>query len=311
MSGIPPEPSGIDGGKRPPDRFVWPPRQGQLPEPASTHVSSPPSAGRTSDSPASVPDHYSAATVWLGQTREPLRMRLARAGLELTEPSEYCPRCGISVGSAEVAEDDPASGCHHCHQEKLAWDRFVRLGEYDGELRRIVLDIKFGGWRELGVEMGEIAGSHLRQRLARSGLSHLPVVLIPVPMHFVRRMMRGVDHTAAISRGVRAGSGGRLVSALRSTAWRQTQLDVIASQREAHARAAIAAARWPGPQRLASALSRGGVVVVVDDVKTTGSTLNAACRRVRELLRTRLENGYKTLQVWGLALAVTQPGGEG
>lgn len=256
------------------------------------------------------PDHDSAATMWLGQIREPLRVRLARAGLDLDNPSPYCPRCGVSISPGEVGGDDPGSGCHHCHRVNLAWDRFVRLGEYESELRRVVLDVKFAGWRELGEEMGFVAGQHLMRRLELAGLAHVPITLIPIPMHFLRRMARGVDHTACICRGVARATGGQVVTALRSRSWRYTQLDVVASQREAHARASVAVSRWPHPGRLAGAVKRGGVVVIVDDVKTTGSTLGAGCRRVRELVRAVQPEGYKTLLVWGLTLAVTQPGRE-
>lgn len=290
--------------------FVWPPRRDAAPPSRGDPISVEPDSF-SSAQPAPVPvtpDHLSPVTVWLGQIREPLDRRLARAGLDLSQPSPYCPRCGISVSPAEVAPDDPSSGCHACAATNLAWDRFVRLGEYSGELRRIVLDIKFGRWRELGTQIGQMAGTQLAHRLRGSGLGHLPVVLVPVPMHPVRRVMRGVDHTQAICRGVQLATGARTVSVLRSNSWRTTQLDVVASQREAHARASLATRSWPHPKRFASALSKGGVVVVVDDVKTTGSTLHAACRRVRELIKKQEIKAYRTIQVWGMSLAVTQPG---
>lgn len=292
----------------PKEAFVWPPRRAA----AGQDHSPAPNEHAPGANPESTPsDIDNPLTVWMGQTREPLRRRLQLAGLDLLEPTPYCPRCGVSVTPGEVPQDDPDLGCHHCHRENLAWDRFVRLGEYDDELRRIVLDIKFGGWRELGADMGFLAAQHLRQRLQRAGLGHLPVVLIPVPMHFVRRMVRGIDHTAVICRGMARALNAPMVPALRSRAWRHTQLDVVASRREAHARASLASSGWPGSLRLARAVRNGGVVVIVDDVKTTGSTLAAASRIVRKLVKPPADSGYKTLMVWGLSLAVTQPGRDG
>src|SRR5437870_5112715 len=49
-----------------------------------------------------------------------------------------CPRCGAPVGPFVNLED----GCGQCHRESYAFDRVLRLGVYDDEMRRACLRAK-------------------------------------------------------------------------------------------------------------------------------------------------------------------------
>ena len=186
------------------------------------------------------------------------------------------------VGAFEVEVDAKGRfSCPECRGLRLPWDACVRLGDYDGVLRDAVAQVKFTAWRSLGRAIGRELGGLLAQRLAQAGVPAQRVALVPMPTTMWRRLYRGVDHTLVLTRGVRELLPGATIVRPISRRHRPSQLDVPPSQRRANVAKSMAArprANAPG--------ANIEVVIVVDDVMTTGATMREACRAVRQWLAT-------------------------
>jgi ComF family protein len=91
--------------------------------------------------------------------------------------------------------------------------------------------------------------------------------VVPVPLHPSRRRQRGFNQAADLARGL----GLPVIHALRRVRATRPQADLSADDRLTNVDAAFAAAQFPEPpQRW-----RDATLVLVDDVATTGATLDA------------------------------------
>ncbi|MHC4977214.1 MAG: ComF family protein [Planctomycetota bacterium] len=219
---------------------------------------------------------------WLEPTVPALGVRMIEAGWEPDAPCAYCNRCGVSVGGHEQDE----FGCASCRDVRWPWDRFVRLGEYDGVLREWIHEAKFRRWRAVGVGLGRMLGESLR-------LAGCPkdAVVVAVPMARSKRMSRGIDHTRVLASGVREATGMRVVRAIRARRHRSQRL-VASSERVGNVR---------GVFRARAGAVTGGHVALVDDVRTSGATL-ASCARV-------LREECQDLTIWACGVGVApEPG---
>ncbi|MCE7974076.1 MAG: ComF family protein [Leptolyngbya sp. PLA1] len=228
---------------------------------------------------------HAIETAWLGLRRPPLHVRAAECGWSPDAPSAYCARCGSTVGAYET----DAAGCTACRGVPLAWDRAVRLGAYEGLLRELIHELKFTAWRRIGRDLGTLLGESIREQAPAIDGSR--VVLVPVPTTWLRRMTRGVDHSLEICRGVERVTGWRVQRVL-SRRHGTSQVGLTGSRRLRNVRGA-----FRGNGMLAGA----ELVVVVDDVRTTGSTLTECCLEVRKCIPKAGEG----VMVWGATLAVT------
>ncbi|MEL7484427.1 MAG: hypothetical protein AAFN41_08735 [Planctomycetota bacterium] len=207
---------------------------------------------------------HAIESAWLGSASVALGLH----GNWAPEPVDAaCPRCGRSVGEGEVSPDD--GRCTGCRPERLRWERFVRLGEFDADLRQAVLETKYGRWRKQGTLLGRMLGERLGLALDAAEIDRSRAVLVPAPMPWLRRMRRGIDHAMVLTRGVSDASGCRVASLLQRKRG-ATQTTVAPSARATNIRGQVWASRQPPAD--------ADVLIVVDDVRTTGATLDACCR---------------------------------
>lgn len=231
---------------------------------------------------------------WLGMTCPPLLDRV-RASARLHQADSACPRCGGPVGPHEAKED----GCEACSGERLPWERMVRIGPYEGDLREGIRELKFSAWRRIGDELGRLLGHKLAEEVQRAGLERAEIALVPVPTTFRRRMSRGVDHSLVLARGMARAEGFEIVRAL-DRRHGPSQLDVPPSRRRANV---------AGVYRVRRHANLGGrVVVLVDDVRTSGATLRSCggvLQRGVSRGKPRVERERRPKAIWAAVVGVT------
>jgi ComF family protein len=208
------------------------------------------------------PDCAACGALLAQPTRGPICADCWRSILPLTPP--LCSRCGDPLQAWRTA-DALAQECPRCRRTRSAVDRAQAIGEYDGALRAIVHALKYEGRRSLARPLGRL----MQQRCA--GILDGAACAIPVPLHASRRRHRGFNQAADLARHVGLPVCAALVRQ-RATA---TQTGLAAAQRHRNVREAFA------PTRAGRAL-RSAIVVLVDDVSTTGATLDACARVLKE-----------------------------
>lgn len=229
-------------------------------------------------------------TGFLGLEHDCGARAIARSGWQPDSPGAWCPRCASSVRGGVA---DLRLGCPRCAgaaQPPLG-DAAVRLGEYDGALREWLLQLKYARHRDLGVALGGILARQIELAVPASRLGRCggPVV-VPMPMPYWRREHRGIDHAAVLAEAVAASLGGPCHHALARGGGAPPQTGRSRRERRrSGGRGLTLVARLGGPaQWMGLSRSReygngleGRSVVLVDDVRTTGTSHAAAVRLLR------------------------------
>lgn len=138
----------------------------------------------------------------------------------------------------------------------------LALGEYGGDLQRVIMAWKNGGMLHLGARIAPALTPAVTQ-LVEAAEGALPF-LVPVPSQRSAQLRRGEDHTAELVRAMeRSGSGHALLLRARPTTGQEGQ-----GARQRRTRQILLRGR-----AARDAGRRAASVVIVDDVVTTGSTL--------------------------------------
>ena len=182
----------------------------------------------------------------------------------IDENERRCPRCAGLVGSDAVK-----GSCPDCRRSPgFRFGTAAAVGIYDGDLRELVLEFKYRrAWS---------VGRHLARELAgavrRRGLHERDPVVVAVPLHWWKRLKRGFNQAERLAEhlsddlGLRCARGALV--AVRPTA---DQIGLMRAERRRNVQGAFRVRR-PG-----AVADRH--VLLVDDVMTTGATLNE-CTRV-------------------------------
>lgn len=147
-------------------------------------------------------------------------------------------------------------------------DQHRPAGEYDGALRDIIHAFKYEGRRSLAPPLA------LRLRTRGTEPLRDAACVVPVPLHPVRRLQRGFNQAADLA----AHLERPVVPALWRVRYTLPQTGLTAIERRRNVRRAFRLSPLLA-KRTRAALIDDRIVVLVDDVRTTGATL-AACAAV-------------------------------
>ncbi|OGA41558.1 MAG: hypothetical protein A3G28_01485 [Betaproteobacteria bacterium RIFCSPLOWO2_12_FULL_68_19] len=174
-----------------------------------------------------------------------------------------CPRCALASPRGET--------CGRCLAEAPHFDATVAALEYAFPADALVHALKFRG--ELA--LAPLLAALLRERIpAQERID----CVIPVPLSRQRLKERGYNQAVEIARHI--GRGRLLVSACERSRDTAPQLDLPLEQRRRNVRGAFSC----------STSLEGLVIAVVDDVMTTGATLDEMARTLKGAGAARVVN---------------------
>lgn len=194
-----------------------------------------------------------------------------------------CAHCGTTISGA----DHPATVlCSDCVAGRgVAHLDGVRVATtYQGAARSALLALKFGSQRRVAARLAILMAAPYTSDI------HTADIIIPVPLHASRRRERGYNQAELLARAFaeRQGLSMRtdILARTRATT-AQTRLP-----REERRRNVAGAFALVAPE--ASRVIVGRHILLVDDVTTTGSTLDASAEPLR---------AAGAASIWGLAFA--------
>ncbi len=188
-----------------------------------------------------------------------------RHAIEHSERTRWrCACCALPIATAPLAETQHCAACLH---EPRAYDRTLCAADYGPPLDHIELALKFAHRADHATTLGLL----LADAFARADLPRLNV-LVPVPLSPARLAERGYNQSALIAQSVAHATGLSMDTA---TLARIRHTDP-AAQLDREARARMMQGAFAATRRV-----DGQAIGLVDDVMTTGATMQAAAHALK------------------------------
>jgi ComF family protein len=186
---------------------------------------------------------------------------------EFTEiKSPICSLCGRPF--SEGVEQDRV--CEDCLRRRPSYDVARAPYLYDGALMKAIHELKYAQRSHLADSLGSLLAS-----FAQTWIGELKGSLImPVPLHPRRLRSRGFNQSLLLARCVASETGSDLdFLSLRRTKFTKPQTELSSEERKKNVRKAFEVVK---PEAV-----KKRTIVLVDDVATTGSTLNECAKALK------------------------------
>ena len=176
-----------------------------------------------------------------------------------------CPSCGRTVGAYGVSE----GRCRGCVSERQHFAGLVRVGEYKDRLGALIRAYKYHGRAQLE----PLLSGRLAEAVRFAPWFGRAEAIVSVPTHWRHRWGRPLYAADALADVVAGKTGLTRLRLLRRVRAGPHQIGLSFSDRAANVRGAFALRR--------GVTMNGARLLLIDDVKTTGATLNECAKVLR------------------------------
>ncbi|MBN2457419.1 MAG: ComF family protein [Sedimentisphaerales bacterium] len=178
---------------------------------------------------------------------------------------DYCPRCGRNVSGYSIIEGI----CANCRAEKFHFDAIARSGIYTKAMQQMILAFK-NGKTELDHILTFLANSALQNSSFYNNID----IFIPVPLHWLKRLIRGYNQSFITARNLNHPKAKVSTDLVRVRYTKSQPSMASFTQRARNVRDAFAVRRG---HKFA-----GRNICLVDDIKTSGATLNECAKVLKD-----------------------------
>jgi len=178
---------------------------------------------------------------------------------------DYCQRCGRDASRYALVD----GACPDCQGKQIHFDQIARSGVYADALQEMIIAFKRGR-TELDSTLSFLANSALQGSGFVTGIEFF----VPVPLHWSRRLVRGYNQALIIAKKLKHPSAKISTDLVRI---RRTKSQPTMASAAARARNVAGAFAVRKGHNFA-----GRKICLVDDIKTTGATLNECAKTLKE-----------------------------
>ena len=178
---------------------------------------------------------------------------------------DYCRRCGRDAGRFALL----AGTCPDCQGREMCFDHIARVGVYGRNLQEMILAFKNGK-----TELDSVLAFFANAALQGSGFYDEIELFVPVPQHWSRRLVRGYNQSHVLAAKLTHPAAKISTDLVRI---RRTKSQPMMASSAARAKNVAGAFAVRYRHDFA-----GRQVCLVDDIKTTGATLNECARTLKQ-----------------------------
>ena len=179
--------------------------------------------------------------------------------------ADYCQRCGRDT--SKTAQLDGI--CPDCQGKEIHFDQIARAGIYAQSLQKMIVAFK-----NEKTELDTILGFLIDSALQGSGFMNEIEFFVPVPLHWSRRLIRGYNQSQILINKLK-GKTAKINTDLVRIRRTKTQPTMVSPTARAKNVAGAFAVRH-GHE------FTDRKICLVDDIKTTGATLNECAKTLKE-----------------------------
>ncbi|HZU27343.1 MAG TPA: ComF family protein [Bryobacteraceae bacterium] len=171
--------------------------------------------------------------------------------------AEYtCRECGMPFLNSFPLDEH--GRCALCRAGLTGFDAAYSFGSFENELRELIHLFKYGRIRPLAKPLGDLMALALPR-------SERFDVVVPMPMHWLRRWRRGFNQAELLARTIARRASVPVRRLVRRAKWTTPQAGLTNAQRRHNVQRAF---------RVSGNVD-GMRILLVDDVLTTGATAGA------------------------------------
>lgn len=179
-----------------------------------------------------------------------------------------CSKCG-----KPLSPNDSREICFNCSEHRHEFDRGFTCAEYGSHERSIVYSLKYDDRPDIAVHIAAMMADRMRAEFGTDGLVARYDLLVPVPVSRHRKKVRGYNQAELISRNFSESTGvpfrGEILQRTRETV---AMKGLTPDERRVNIIDSFEL------KKAALANVRGARCLIVDDIYTTGATIDETAR---------------------------------